>query len=139
MSKKQEYNIKFYIYSGMYGNNNPVFDTSSAKPPYHFLYFIKSLSEYEVVCLLEDIDKILEGKPYDPDFLTSSEIFDIYNVEFKNPHFFVDGYEVITIQDLKPLLEEWLDFLKFHFKQPKVKWYNRLLNLFRLSNLKSKL
>jgi len=111
MTNNQEYKIAFYTIQGPYGPNH-VFDTVNALPQHQLLSFINILQKHEVICLFEDLNKIIRGEHYDPDFLTSSEVYEVYNVQFKNPYFLVDGYESITIQELKPLLEEWLDFLK---------------------------
>jgi hypothetical protein len=53
---------------------------------------------------------IQTNKPYDSSFLNSAEEFSIFDVEFLNPYFSIDGHQVIHMNDLKLLLQEWLAF-----------------------------
>lgn len=111
MMKQEEYNIKFCT-NAITDHNWFFFDTSNAHNQYKSLGFINNLHKLEIEILLEDINKIRNAQLYDPDFLTSSEVYQVYNVTFSNPTFFVDGYPTIDIDDLEILLREWLDFIE---------------------------
>jgi len=111
MTKRAEYNIKFLKVKSPLGGINYIFDTSNAIGNYKCLSFIKSLYKEEVIGLAQDINRIVQGQPYDPDFLTSSEVYDIFNVHYTNQNFLVDGVFILNANNLLILLNEWIDFL----------------------------
>ncbi len=137
MSKRLEYNIEFRSHTFEDGRKEPYFDTQNSEPQYRSLYFINSLQKCEVEGLTEDMDRIISGQFYDPDFLTSSEIYVVFNVQFIDPDFWVEGFEVINIFDLRVLLHEWLVFLeefeiKEEPKQIKSGFFKKFINKFKL-------
>lgn len=111
MSKSEEYNIKFYKITIDGGRIRYIFDTKEAIGNYKSLFFISSLASVEVEALIWEINSIQQNVPYDPDFMEQSEIYGIFEVTFSNPDFYVSGENTINMNDLKLLLEEWLDFI----------------------------
>lgn len=110
MSKREEYNIKFYkiIVDGRPKN---IFDTNEAIGINKNLSFIFFLHRKEIEALIWEINSIQQNQAYDPDFLTNSEVYGSFEVTFSNPDFYVSGENTINMKDLKLLLEEWLDFI----------------------------
>jgi hypothetical protein len=121
MTKRDQYNLVFYWKTVPGYGSGAVMDVIGTSEYGSLTFLISALHHTEAACLLDDINKILEGRPYDPDFLTSSEIYQVYNLTFKNPDFWIDGHPVIAIHDLKQLLEEWLAFLATHKNFPERK------------------
>ncbi|KOS07427.1 hypothetical protein AM493_16290 [Flavobacterium akiainvivens] len=121
MTKRDQYNLAFYWKTVPGYGSGAVMDVIGKSEYGGLAFLISALHHTEVACLLDDINKILEGRPYDPDFLTSSEMYRVFNVQFKNPDFWIDGYPVIAIHDLKKLLEEWQAFLATHKNGPERK------------------
>jgi len=57
-------------------------------------------------------------------------------VQFIDPDFWIDGYKVINIVDLKALLGEWMAFLEQfeaskETEQPQPGFFQKLMNKFR--------
>ena len=110
MSKKAEYNIGFYKKQIPNMGIANIFDVNNSPGEYKRLGFIAILGRLDVSYIIEVIEKIQQGQVYDPDFLTSSDVYQAFNVQYANNFLFVDGYSIIHINDLKILLEEWIDF-----------------------------
>ena len=113
MSKREELNIQFYR-KDVQGNSVSIFDTTNAIPINQRLSFFNSLQSSDIDDLIMVITQIQRGEFYDPDFLTWSEIYSVFDLEFVNPDFSIMGMVTIHMDDLKLLLEEWRQFRNYN-------------------------
>jgi len=109
MKKNEELNLKFYKkYS--FGEKRSLIDSNNATDINKGLHFIDILNDIVITDLIDNITLIQNNMDYDKSFLENAEEFTVFNMTFIKPFFSIGGYQTIHMNDLKILLEEWLEF-----------------------------
>ncbi len=111
MTKREEYNLRFHKSTDANGRLVYKLDSSNAVGEYRRLDIIPFLTKYAIESLIENLNKLTNNLPPDPDFLTEHDDIEAMMLTFSNPYFFVGGIQTIHMNDLNDLLVEWLEFI----------------------------
>lgn len=111
MSVSSDLNLSFYKKVSRNGISY-ILDVSKAEPSSYPLFFITGLYDSEVEYLIEEITKIQNNEPYDPDFFEGSEVCSVHDVKLNMPNVEFGGMYPMPIGQFKSVLEEWLAFIR---------------------------
>jgi len=115
MTKHEQYNVKFskffhsrlnqYMYEAI-----RIIDTGES---YVISRMLNALGRTGCSFLLDDINKALNGQPFEPEFNYGTQMFsDDDYIEIKNNGTIDIGTVIFPLADIKQLLEEWIAFAK---------------------------
>ncbi len=108
MSKREQYGITFYQTITSDGNNGYLCRKDNINQHSH-LTIICRLNISETESLINNINNAISGKYYEQFF--SSDNIESETVELSYPNVIINGNLIIPMQDLKELLQEWLNFI----------------------------
>lgn len=111
MTKHEELNIYFYKKTIPDWGIGNIIDTSQALGVNKHLAFINFLSVATIDGLIDTITAIQSGGVYDQEFLDNDEYFYGSGISFGIPYFYAGVDQMIHMNDLKLLLQEWKDFI----------------------------
>ncbi len=111
MTKQEEYHLRFKKSTTARGSIVYHLDSSDAIGEYKRLGSFSFLPKYAVENLLDNLNKITNNLPFLPDFLEEDYENQVMMITFSTPYFSIGGVQTIHMNDLKPLLQEWLIFI----------------------------
>jgi len=111
MTKKEEYGLSFFKSNDpIDGSIIHVCKRSGIVNEYNTLQIIQQLNQTETQSLIDEINNALNGQYYEQYFVTDGTEHE--SIELSFPYvIFGENDLVISMQDLKALLHEWLLFI----------------------------
>jgi hypothetical protein len=111
MTKREEYGLSFYKSSDpIDGSVIHICNRSGIVNAYNTLQIIQQLNQTETQGLIDEINYALNGQYYEQYFVTDGTEHESIELSFPNVTFGENDL-VISMQDLKVLLQEWLLFI----------------------------
>ena len=106
LTKREEYNLEFY--NVLNPNNNSInhICKSNSDDSLIQLQFMDQLKKVEIEYLIDEITNAQNGEYYE-----DIPLLDLVSIEFNYPDAVIENDLVISMDDLKDLLLEWLDFM----------------------------
>lgn len=110
MSKREQYGLVFYKKALSNGKVVPLASLKKIVPDRSVLIFISRLDKHDCEGFLHDLNRSisLQGNSDDGFFSDSVEHM---NITYQYPNINIDNMLVISMEDMKGLLEEWLEFI----------------------------
>lgn len=111
MTKREQYGLSFYKKKNSFdGAIENICKREGSINEYNHLQILTQFSQIETTDLIEEIENALNGKYYE-EYFTSDPI-EFVSIKLAYPNvIFGENDLIISMQDLKDLLQEWLAFI----------------------------
>lgn len=115
MTKHEQYNVKFsrFFHSRLNQYMYEAIRIIYTRESFVIKEMLNTLHIIECRLLLDEINKALNGQPFEPEFDYGNRSFsDNDYIEIKNNGTIDIGTVIFPLADIKQLLEEWIAFAK---------------------------
>lgn len=110
MTKREQYGLEFINWIDPITKSNVKICRREGVNEYNELQIINRLNIFEIQSFIKDIENAQAGKYYDEIYSTDS--IDDQLIEIQPPDIVINTICTIPLQDMKAILEEWLDFMQ---------------------------
>ncbi len=109
MTRREFFGLRFYKTPDPIDGRIRSICTRDVVHVYSYLTFITHMDNVETQSLLNEIDKAINGQPYDVDYVSDNT--GASSIHLAPPNIIIDSTCSVSLQDMKGLLTEWLAFI----------------------------